>query len=120
MPNEKEPTSERLVAKENKELLKNVKPQEVYSLVQTSKSDDPVSGNRLRECLQKFETQEKSVPFTVCGDASFWKRVSVGMCYKTIANEDAGFGDRTQHAENTHIVVQIQIPEFMPQFQDQL
>ena len=51
-PNEREPTSARFVTKENEQLLKNVKPQEVNSLVQTPRSDDPVSGNRLRECLQ--------------------------------------------------------------------
>ena len=37
MPNETEPTSERFVAKENVQLLNNVKPQEVNSLVQNSK-----------------------------------------------------------------------------------
>ena len=62
-PNEKEPTSERFVAKENEQLLKNVKPQEVHSLVQIPKSDDLASGNRLRECLQKIETHEKSTQF---------------------------------------------------------
>ena len=91
-PNEKEPTSERFVTKENEQLLKNVKPQEVNSLVQTPRSDNPASGNRLRESLQNFETLEKSNQFTkVCEDASFWKRVSVGMCCKTIADVDDGF-----------------------------
>ena len=47
------------MTKENQQLLKNVKPQEVNSLVQTPRSDDPVSGNRLQECLQNFETLEK-------------------------------------------------------------
>ena len=44
-PNEKEPTSERFVAKGNEQLLKNVKPEVVNSLVQTPRSDDPASGN---------------------------------------------------------------------------
>ena len=35
-PNEKESTSERFVAKENEQLLKNVKPQEVNSWVKNS------------------------------------------------------------------------------------
>ena len=48
--NEKESTVENFAAKENEQLLKNVKPQEVNSLAQTSRSNDPVSGNRLREC----------------------------------------------------------------------
>ena len=95
-PNEKEPTSERFVAKEKEQLLKNVKPQEVNSLVQTPRSDDPVSGNRLRECLQNFDRLEKSLQFTKnCEDASFWKRLSIGMRYKTSADVDDGFGDRT-------------------------
>ena len=119
-PHEKEPTSEVFVAKENEQRLKNVNPQEVNSLVQTPRSGDPASGNRLRECLQTFETLEESIHFTkVCEDASFWKRVSIGMCDKTIADVDDGFGDRTQHAESTRILVQIQIPEFMPQFRDE-
>ena len=84
------------MAKGNEQLLSNVKPQEVNSLVQTPRSDNPASGNRLRECRQRFETLEKTVQFTkVCEDASFLKRVSIGMCYKTIADVDDGFGDRT-------------------------
>ena len=85
-----------LRCKRNGQLLKNVKPQEVNSLVQTPRSDDPASGNRLRECLQNFETLEKYIQCTtVCEDASLWKRVSVGMCYKTIVDVNDGFGDRT-------------------------
>ena len=39
---------------------------------------------------------EKYVQFiTVCEDASFWRRVSIGMSYKTIPDVDDGFGDRT-------------------------
>ena len=92
----REPTSERFVAKENEKLLKNVKPQEVNSLVQTPRGDNRTSANRLRECLQHTETLEKDFHFTkVCEDASFWKRVSIEMCYKTIADADDGFGDRT-------------------------
>ena len=55
-PNGREPTSEMFVTKENEQLLKNVKPQEVNSLVQTPRCDDPASRNRLRECPQNFET----------------------------------------------------------------
>ena len=78
-PNEKKSTSQRFVAKENEQRLKNVKPQEANSLVQTPRSDDPASGNRLRECLQNLGTLEKSIQFSeVCGNASFWKRVSTG------------------------------------------
>ena len=76
--------------------MKEVKPQEVNSLVQTLRSDDPVSGNRMRECLQNFETLEKEIQFTkVCEDASFFERVCIGMCYTTVADADDGFGDRT-------------------------
>ena len=36
-------------------------------------------------------------------DASFWKRVSIGTCYKTIADVDYSFGDRTPAGrEYTH------------------
>ena len=95
-PNDGELTSERFVTKENEQLLKGVKPQEVNSFVHTPKSDDPVSGNRLREQLHNFETQKKEIQFTqVCEDASFFGRVSVGMCYKAIADVDDGFGDRS-------------------------
>ena len=39
----------------------------------------------------------------VCEDASCWKRVSIGMCYKTSADVDDGFGDRTPACrEYTH------------------
>ena len=82
-------TSERFTTKENE-------PQEVNSLVQTPRNDDPVSENRLRKCLRNFETLEKSMQFTrVCEDASFFHRVSVGMCYKTVLDVDDCFGDRT-------------------------
>ena len=110
--NEREPASERFVTKENEPLLKNVKPQEENSLVQTPRSYDPISGNRLRECLQNFETLEKEIRFTkVCEDESFWKKGSIGMCYKTIADVDDGFFEiELQHSESIHNVVLIQIP----------
>ena len=103
-PDEKEPTSGRFVAKENVQFLKIVKPQEVNSLVQTPRSDDPACGNRLRLFLQSFETLEKEIQITkVCEDASSWKRESIGMCCKTIADVDDGFGDRTPACgEQTH------------------
>ena len=63
-PNEKESASERFVAKENEQLLKNVKPQEVTSLVQIPRSDNPASRNRLRECLQRLETLENEIQNT--------------------------------------------------------
>ena len=59
--------------KKNEQFLKNVKPQEVISLVQTLRGDDPASGNRLRECLQNFDTLEKSIQFTkVCKNGRRW------------------------------------------------
>ena len=92
----REMTSERFTLKENEQILRDVKPQEVNSLVRTPRSDDPVSGNRWRECFQNFETLKKEIQFTkVCEDASFYIRLSIGMCYKTIADVDDGFGDRT-------------------------
>ena len=86
-------TVEKSVAKENEQLLKNGKPQEVNSLVQTRRSNDGASGNRLREQLGILE---KNIQFTrVCGDAAFVRRVSIGMRYKTVLGVDVGFGDRT-------------------------
>ena len=48
-PNERELTSERFVAKENEQLRKNVKLEEVNSMVQTPRSDDPASGKSLHD-----------------------------------------------------------------------
>ena len=103
-PNDKEPTSESFAAEKNEQLLKKVKTQEVDYLVRTPRNDDPASGNGLRECLQSIETLEKSIQCTkVCEDASFWKRISIGTCYKTIADVSDGFGDRTPASrEHTH------------------
>ena len=56
IPSQNELTVEKTVAKENEQLLKNVKQQEVNSMVQTPRSNDGPSGNRLREQLQRFET----------------------------------------------------------------
>ena len=95
-PNQKESTVAKFAAKENEQLLKIVKAQEVNSLVQTPRSDNRASGKRLRECVQRLETLEKDLPFTrVCEDATFAKRVSIGMSYKTIPDVDDGFGDET-------------------------
>ena len=44
------------MAKENVQLLKNVKPQEVNLLVQTTRSNDPVSGNV--DCENVFKTSK--------------------------------------------------------------
>ena len=82
-------TSQRFTTKENEQILKEVEPQEVNSLVQTPRSNDPVSGSRLHEYLQNFQALEKEIQFTkVCDDASFSKRESIGMYYKTVADVD--------------------------------
>ena len=103
-PNERDTTSERFTTKENEQILKEVTPQEVNLLVQTPRNDDPVSGKRLRERFQNFETLEKDFQFTrVCVDPSFFQRVSIGMHYKTASDVDDGFGDRTPACrEDTH------------------
>ena len=81
--------------KQTSSYWKIVKPQEGNSLVQTPWIENRASGNRLRECLQRFEIQEKGVQFTrVCEDATFARRVSIGMSYKTIPGVDDGFWDR--------------------------
>ena len=82
------------MAKENEQQLKNVKPQEVNSLVQ-----GVMIGHLETDCENVFRVWKhwkKDIQFTkVCEDASFWRRVSVGMSYKTIPDVDDGFGDRT-------------------------
>ena len=119
-PNERELTSERFTTKEIEQILKELKPQEVNSLVHSPRNDDPASGNRLRECIQSFETLEKEIQFArVCENATFFHRVSVGMCNKTVADVDDGFGDRTQHAESFHTLVRTRIPEFVLPFQNE-
>ena len=52
----------------------------------------------------ELRSMEKNIQSTeVLEDASFWKRVSVAMCHKTIAYVDDGFGDRTPVCrEDTH------------------
>ena len=55
----REITSERFTTKENEQILKEVNVQEVNSWVQTPRSDNPASGHRLRQQLQRFETLEK-------------------------------------------------------------
>ena len=87
--------------------------------MRSPRSNDPVSGNRLRECLQNLETLESN-PFTkVCKDTSLCKRVSIGMCYKTVADEEMVLEIELQHAESFHTLMLSQIAEFMPQFQDE-
>ena len=52
--------------------------------------------NQIARTTSEMETLEKEVQFTkVCEDASFWRRVSIGMSYKTVPDVDDGFGDRT-------------------------
>ena len=91
-PNQKESASERFVAEENEQLLKNVKRQEVKSLVQTPRSHNVIIQHLETDCenvFQRIETLEKDIQFTkVCDDASFWRRVSIRMSCKTIR-----FGD---------------------------
>ena len=58
---------------------------------------------------------EKDFQFTrICEHAMFVRRVSFRMSYRTIPDVDDGFGDRTP-ACREYTLVQIQIPEFMPQ-----
>ena len=77
----REMTSERFATIESMQIMKELKPQEVNSLVQTPRSDDTVSGNRLRGCLQNFGTFEKEIQFTkICEDASFWMKKFLSEC----------------------------------------
>ena len=75
------------------------------SLVQTPRDDQQASGNRFRDTLQSFEKLDKEPLFArVCGAAAaFLELVSVGMRYKTIPDDDDGFGGRTPACrEYTH------------------
>ena len=111
-PDEKEPTSEQFVEEENEQLMKSLKLQEVNSLVQTPRA---MIQHLETDCENIFNTSKhrESNHFTkVFEDPSFWKRVSFGMCYKTTA-------DAAACREYTHTLVLIQIPEFIPQSQDE-
>ena len=56
------------------------RPQEVKSLVQTRRSDDPVFGKSLGESLQNLAALERSIQFTiVCEDAFFLHGVSIRL-----------------------------------------
>ena len=88
-PNTKQWTSDKFASKINEEILKSVNSQEVNSLVRTRRTGAPVSGNGLRECLQNFESLEKSLRFTNICD-----RVSIGMCY-TISDVRDGLRTNT-------------------------
>ena len=90
-PNQKESTMEKFAAKENEQRLKNVKPQEVNSLVQTPRSD-----NHSSDCENVFSDLKhwrKKSTFTRVGeDATFARRVSIGMSFKTNPDADDGLG----------------------------
>ena len=88
-PNETE-TSAKLATTE--QTLKEVRPQEVNSPVQTPRDDQRPLGNRLRDTLQNWIQKRYS---QICGAAVFWELVSVSMRYKTIPDVDDGFGGRT-------------------------
>ena len=63
---------------------------------------------------KNFKTLEREIQFTrVCENATFFHRVSVRMCYKTVADVDDGFGEmELQHEERKHTLVRTRIPEF--------
>ena len=67
--------------KRERTATKNVKPQEVNSLVHTPWSKDWASGNRLREQLQRF--------------AAFVRRVSIWMSCHAVLDVGDGFVDRS-------------------------
>ena len=88
----------------SEQTLKEVRPQEEDSPVQTPRDDQRASGNRLRDTLQRFEKLNTETQFArVCGAAAFWELVSVGMRYKTVPDVDDDFGGRTPECrEYTH------------------
>ena len=89
------------MAKVNEQLLKNVKPQEVNSLVQLQGELIQHLETDCEICLQRFETLEIDFQVTkVSEDASLWRRVSNGMSYKTIPDVDGGLEIEPRHEEN--------------------
>ena len=111
-PNEKEPTSEQFVEKENEQLLKSLKPQEVNSLVQTP-----------RAMIQHLETDCENIVNT----SEHWRKASTSQKFAKIRHSGKESllecATRTvqteQYAESIHTLVLIHIPEFMPQSQDE-
>ena len=97
-------TSDRLTKTENELTLKEVRLQEVNSLVQTPWNHEPASACKLRESIQDIETLEKEIQFTrVSENTTFFHWVLVGLCSKTVADVDDGFGDRTpSYREHRH------------------
>ena len=94
-PNQKEAAVGNIAAKDKEQLLKNLNPQEVNSLMQSPRSDNRASGNRLRVCLLIFETLERDIQFARdCEDATLARRVFVGMSCKTTPDVEDGLGDR--------------------------
>ena len=113
-PNEKQPTSE--------QLLKNVKTEEVNSLVQTPRSDDPAAEDRLRECLQNFETREKQIQFSksLRGCVILWKSLYWNVLQNRCRPRWWFWRPNSSMQKSVHTLVLIQIPEFMPQPRDEL
>ena len=100
-PNQKELTLEKSVAKENEQLLKNVKPQELNSY----KLQGATMGHLEKDGENNFKDLRhwrKKSNLRVCEDATFVRKVSIWMSYKTLLHVDDGFGDRTPACrENT-------------------
>ena len=77
----------------NDEILEEVQPKEVTSLVKAPRNAQPAAGNSLSEVQQTPGTE---VPFTrICQEAAFIHKVDVGRFYRTASDVDDGFGDRT-------------------------
>ena len=113
-------TSERLTKTENLQTLNEERPQEVNSLVQTPRNDEPASGNGLRECIQIFETLEKEISFTkICENATLFHRVSVGMWYKTVADVDWWLLRSNSGMQSSHALLRTRIPESVLPFQNE-
>ena len=110
---EPDETSERLTKTENDQILKEVRPQEVNSLVQTPRNDEPATANRLRECEQNFETLEKEIQFMrVCEEATE-DTTEQSWTWMMVSEIEP------PHAENTHILVRTLIPGSMLPFRNE-
>ena len=76
----------------NDKILKEVRPEEMTSLVEAPRNAQPAAGNSLRGFQQNFETLVTKVQITrICEEMA----VAVGRFHRTALDVDDGFGDRT-------------------------
>ena len=95
----------------NDNILKDVQPKEVNSLVMAPRNEEPAAGNRLREVQQKSSSQElagrrHSSIKSLVGDTT-------EQCYTWMMVSEIDL----PHAENTHVLVRTLIPDSLLMFE---